>query len=696
MSYKKKVVCILIVLVMLGSSFSGCSSSGKNVIELSEENTTATYEDVIISFSPYDLENDSKVEINSVEPEPIISDEDLSEEMEIVAYDFNLQNNDGIIDLVDITLPYNSSFIDEGQKEDNCVAAMYFNEETNEWQPIDYTVDSENNVINITTSHLSTYGVFVVKNENTRGAKIIGINQYGKVVNSDISNEIINECLENQMTPGNKALELGTTITGDWLGISGASLTALTQTVYTTEFLNSFGGALTNVGLAAAFAQAVVDFQSGNDVALYGNLSKNLSYYSIGTWGSSALQLSFAGVYAIDYSINKFATEAWQGRDDIWYEAYKIYYESEGKRSAKEWYKKLYWMWQDSISGKNPGALSEQINASLDEYCNEFWNLPEEDIAYYQSEAMKGGFSGGGGLNTELKGKISRAKKAELVEVLQTPVFNRIESKISYYLKEQYFKELNDLKRQLNQIITVDIIEEVNADEKAMYGGYTIKFDPINENANQKNWTGKMKDDGTASTKFTILGHLQSGSPNTVQLYAPDKDPGVDEPDKIVSFKVNIPDTLIEIKKYPPFEEILGEWNGSLFFETVDVPENIPAGDEEEDDLLQGCDPALVATILKEYEGKTVPSKVIIEKTDENKGRMALIMEDTEQDDEPQLIDIEYKDGHVLGNFNQETGNVNIDLIAQYKNGGISLGGYIIMKESTMPFKLEMKFTSQR
>ncbi len=139
--------------------------------------------------------------------------------------------------------------------------------------------------------------------------------------------------------------------------------TTITQTMYASSFASGLGNAFNNIGLAAAMVQAAYDFSAGKDTELFVNLTKNLSNYAIGRWGSNALQLSFVGVYAIDYSINKFATAAWDGRKEIWYEAYKTYYEKENQRTSKQWYSKFYWMWQDNKDSKDPNVLKNAIDS---------------------------------------------------------------------------------------------------------------------------------------------------------------------------------------------------------------------------------------------------------------------------------------------------------------------------------------------
>ncbi|MFZ7120160.1 MAG: hypothetical protein ACOWWH_04340 [Eubacteriaceae bacterium] len=694
MYFFKKCIIIILILVMISSTFSGCSLSSNGEYKISEENTTAIHENTSITFSSYDMEEETKVKIQKVEPQPLDTEEDLSEEIQITAYDFTVEDKEEFIDLIEISMPYDANFIENGENESNCVVAMYYNEDTKSWQPVEYSVDTESKTVHITTNHLSTYGVFQVARENSRAAKIIRINAAPKMPSSQLASEIVNECLNNQMTPGEKASEFGVSLMGDSLGISGAILTTFNEAIYSTQTLKNLGGYVTSLGLAGAFAQAAWDFHTGDDVALYGNLTKNLSYYSIGTWGSSALQLSFVGVYAVDYAINKFANEAWNGRNDIWYEAYKIYYEREAKRSTREWYKKFYWMWQDSIDGQNPGELSKQMNDALDEYCNQFWNLPEGDIAYYQSQAMDTGFSGGGGLNEDLKKEISKAKKAELVEVLQTPVFDRLETKIAFKLREDYYKKLNELKNELNQVVSIQIIEEVADGEKSKYGGYTIKFAPLSEDAIVKNWTGKMKEDGTASTKFTLLGHLQSGSPNTIELYPPDADPNTEEPEKVIQFKVNIPETTVEIKKYPPLEELVGQWNGSMIIDEIVIPEQevVPESSEEGE---ESCDisPAIYE-MLEELKGKNIPSIFNITATDENNGTLTL----STGEDVSDPIPFKYKEGRISVEMEEEGLKYKLDILAEYTNTGIKLDGYATYSsiEAGNEFYIKILFLFER
>lgn len=390
------------------------------------------------------------------------------EDVLIKAFEIKTPEINSFTGLIDIEIPYDEDFIEVGSPSKN-VGAMYFDESLQEWTPIPFEIDENNKKVRIFTNHLSTYSIFTVRNENTRAAQIVKVNSYPTLPSgvSGVFEDVINEAMNNNMSPSQKAFELGQGAVSDWLGISGATLTTITQVLYVSEFAEGLGNAFNNVGLAAAMVQAAYDFSSGKDAALFSNLTKNLSYFSVGKWGYNALQLGFVGVYAIDYSLSKFAASAWDGRNEIWYSAYNLYYQRENKRSAPDWYRTIYSLWEKSDSSKDPNFLKDAINDELDSYINAFWRLDEVDQAFWQSEVQKTGFSGGGGLNETLKRDISNAHKTQLVKDLQEPVFDVLERNIRWKLMDEYSKELLNLRNYLNQVTTVLITENLKPDEKA-------------------------------------------------------------------------------------------------------------------------------------------------------------------------------------------------------------------------------------
>jgi hypothetical protein len=95
------------------------------------------------------------------------------------------------------------------------------------------------------------------------------------------------------------------------------------------------------------------------------------------------------------------------------------------------------------------------------------------------------------------------------------------------------YKALTDY---LNKTISFSVI-----DTKKTYARHQVRFSPLNDKAEIANWTGKFKDDGTLNTSFTLHGHMVAGSPNQLDIYAPDADMEKDEPVKSIEFKVTPP-----------------------------------------------------------------------------------------------------------------------------------------------------------
>lgn len=79
----------------------------------------------------------------------------------------------------------------------------------------------------IYTTPLSTYGVFQVKNENTRKAYITDVYAIAGLMNTGKSFEVIKELAE-QGQPGNAAFEAGFEAVNSAVGNTGTAITALT------------------------------------------------------------------------------------------------------------------------------------------------------------------------------------------------------------------------------------------------------------------------------------------------------------------------------------------------------------------------------------------------------------------------------------------------------------------------------------
>jgi hypothetical protein len=181
---------------------------------LSGESPSFSHQDVSLSLLPGFI--DSVVTLN-VKP---VKFPDTWQGASYSAYEFKFDDNEFDPGVIEIRLPF------ENNGDDMIVGAGFFNTETKGWEPVLHEVDYVNNEVVILTDHLSVYSCFALTGEGTRYARISTI--FGTAPHQNLDskyNQVILEAANNNMRPGQAALDLGLQVTTEWLGLSGAGLT---------------------------------------------------------------------------------------------------------------------------------------------------------------------------------------------------------------------------------------------------------------------------------------------------------------------------------------------------------------------------------------------------------------------------------------------------------------------------------------
>ena len=150
-----------------------------------------------------------------------------------------------------------------------------------------------------------------------------------------------------------------------------------------------------------------------------------------------------------------------------------------------------------------------------------------------------------------------------------TSARNYLLSQAMEQAQREFEKQLRALQGELNKTVQVQIIEQPQDDGEYQYEGYTVRFAPLLSSANSKNWSGKMPKGGEMNTSFTVIGHMQSGSPSSVELYMP----GEDTPALTVPFKVSYPATTIYLTSQGEEEQTVDEESPSNAQSTAPAPE---------------------------------------------------------------------------------------------------------------------------
>ncbi len=531
--------------------------------DVSGENPIIEDGKIRIAFSSYSLETGEDKNFTMIQkPLSVMSvDQNLDEPVEMTeqVYDLTLEGQKEFIDPVEMTFPFDTRLLADTEEMAAGVISEYYNTETNETESVDYQVNEVNGTITIMTNHFSRYvirtikgtakkGPFKVIKDHTRYAQIIDVDPYYPLIHSNEASEIIGEAFENDMEGGDKAYEAAFGEANNLLGF-GASGNTIVGSAYSSTLLTNLTEAFNKVGAIAAIVQAGIDFQKGDTQALYTNLLKNGVYNTVNFIGSSALQLAFVGVFAIDYSINSFASEAWDGSNAKWHAVYQHCYHKHFDKSTREWYKLFYWTWHDAAYSDDPQDMSTIQTRISQIILDNVWGVWNNLSASSLSECVDDlGYTNLGGLNTDIKTSLALAKRAELVAALE-PVFLRLQRPVNYKMREDYRKQLTLFKAYLNQFVQVQISETVVDGELSKYAGYKVRFAPLNEDTNASMWTGTlpMTASPAIQTRFTLLGHLQAGSPYRLEVFKPEDDPDTDAPVKTIEFTISLPQVVIEL-----------------------------------------------------------------------------------------------------------------------------------------------------
>jgi hypothetical protein len=522
-------------------------SSGFGLQEqvLSAENPAFSHEGVTLTMVPDFILEPLTLQVQPVKLPPPWEGAAMN------AYDFSIEGIPEGAGVMEIRIPYPEAGNVSG---DSITGAGYFNEETKQWEPVAFWLDEANKQVVITTNHLSIYSCFTVTGEETRYARITQIFAIPVLPEhlQDKYTDVLLEAINNGLKPGQEALGLGLKMNSEWMGFSDAML-SLNALAYSSEFLDDLSNAFANVGAAMALVQMAADYNRGEPDALLGNALKNITSFVVSKFGNSIMSAAYVSVFAIDYSLSKLIEETLKDRKDIWANAYAMYYKEKHFRDAVAWYQVMRRLQEKSV---NLEQFKEAVDQELNNYTRLFWNEPEETIAFYQSEAQAGGFTGGGGLNAKLKDDISNAFKMELMTGRLQPVFDRLQQEHMMCQQEEYRRELEKLANQLNRVVKLTITEKFKGNAPR-YAGYYVKFAPLNDKTDPKQWTGRLNGDGRLRATFTVLGHMEAGFPSKIQLFPDIKALEQDRPELTVDFIINVPETEVIIESRDRLKKLI-------------------------------------------------------------------------------------------------------------------------------------------
>lgn len=491
----------------------------------SEEDQTVSYKNDISVTVPFGLiDSEETLSISSVKGLPNAEGLKMFE-----AYDVSISNVTTLDGYIEITMKYDPSKIPTGMSPSRALTCMYYNEVSAMWEPAPFMINESLQQITVYTPHLSifAYGAAESKIEPGPMMKIASVPfPAGEMLDE----KKVIETLSMYSSSGDgsasgKGYIAGWEFVTEWFGIT-AQVSTFAENALEVGALQGCNQIATEIGIGFALVQAAIDYSNGKQDKAVLELTKNLGNYAIlKIFNTAAINVAFVGVFAIDYSLNKFATTAISQKNQIYIDAYQLYYKEKRQKEKINtiwWYKKLKGLARKS---KSPTESGDIVQKFLHDYVWEFWN-DETTVAAYMDRITSGhGFTGGGGLNEKLKTDISNNHLSEIVHVLnETGIFERIIKELRIEAQSKLWDQLNLMKDKLNIIYNINVIVKLDPEcedyKEISVSGLNIRFVTSNP-AHKDLWKGKSDSSGEMFFQCTALGYVDAGCPTTVEVEVP-------------------------------------------------------------------------------------------------------------------------------------------------------------------------------
>lgn len=492
----------------------------------------------------------------------------------ISAYDIKLDGKtefDGYLD-IRMALP-------EGRFSD--FVCLYYNTSNKEWEGVPYEINTRNRDAIISTRHLSIFSLVKQDSGLVPGPMMkLGHTRFpsGRMMNHDNMLRILRSYSTNSQLDEKEAYVEGWSVFTEWFGLSGAGLDFVEGAGHIDD-LSEINGVLDNLGVGFAMAQAAVSLSEGDTASAVFIAMKDMANYSIKNliFDTRPMNIAMVGVFAFDYSLNKFAEKAISGRFEIYNKAYRLYYK---EKESREGINSVWWYKNLKNAARKANNIQEAKKAVDDlflGYFQEFWKN-DEVVALYQDKVSGQGFSGGGGLSEDVKKNISQAYMSEIRNSIDW-VFQRIIRETRIDFLEKLHKQLENLRKSMNREYFIDVkvkVESASADQfpNLNFEGMRVSFEVRNP-AHKGKWDVRLNRKGEAVMQCTLLGYLHSGAPKMVSIRIPDPD----RPGDSLTFsgelkfsvtKHNQAEILIGI---PDKDAIKGTWEVEGVLEDIEVVE---------------------------------------------------------------------------------------------------------------------------
>ena len=475
---------------------------------------TAYGMDCTVRLSETVVDTDTPLTIRSAMLNPSMADGAIHG----MAVDITLA--DGIHDLsgtAEITIPIKCG-------ADEVAVAAWYNASTGHWERIAHHYDAAKQAIVISTNHLSTFGAFTIAAENTRSAHLIS--EYLLYSpESDFGSLILKM---KRLVEADDVVEATFKSTVEdygllsQLGVDGV-FNIMESLGFSAEWASDFTEQVGNMNNGLSLLELMRCGINDDEAAIAANSLKMLlsqaNSIAANLFKTNILQASMGVVAFIDYAIQKFGTEAWEGRMDLYRKAYRLYYDKQkggeitGKshyRSAKDWYELFYPIFTERCLTEP--QLTALIDAMVRDYCYEYWEEDESVRALCMSEASSMGFTYTGGFKEEWKQQFADEMRGDLYNGVLVSVFTTIKKHMTNSCEETCSRQQRQYLRMMNTKIYLKFTDS-SCDGKtpSAFKDCKVRIDGLPaEIADPQNWECTLNEKGEGWIGFTTFAYLSA------------------------------------------------------------------------------------------------------------------------------------------------------------------------------------------
>lgn len=485
-------------------------------VYMSDEHLSVRTADYSIALDPTVLSDSAKLVVT---PRYDLKDPFDGMARRAVVFDFNLEGKHELTGTAEIRIPI---LVDEGF----IPCAGYFNPDTKKWEAVDHHYDSSTGEMVITTGHLSTFGAFSISNEYTREAKL-NYMYMPELENTNICDIALK--LKRILDAPNPELQAIDEYLNDVDVVKTLGLdfgySSLESMGFLPSFSEEFGKLVSNVGVGLNIYQVCHAAYEGDEASIAGGTLKlmigQITSGLASVLQSSIMTASMCAVAFIDYSLNKFATTAVEGRKDIYRAAYRHYYSKAGSgcatyqdgyvgyRSAADWYNIFYPIM--SRTDLTETDLTTLIDDTVRTFCNQIWE-DELGLAAAMNEARNMGWTGGGGLNASIKKELSEEFRSELYNGVFVSVFTAIKRHLETENFDKLLKDVEKFGSLMNRVATIKFTDSSKGTEASAFNGYKVRFASMpSEIQDPEKWECTLDENGSGYIQFRVFPYISYG-----------------------------------------------------------------------------------------------------------------------------------------------------------------------------------------